>query len=143
MTARTWTAPATVVIPTELMADFEEWLDQRRLLLMGPARMSEDPEDLVWTVGPRREDFFGPHRASVFTIQGSGEQVQLVPLTEEQEIQILQFPAERHARLRAMGISAEQEREIRQRAAEQNRRAKAQEEQASLARQRDEDYQGD
>lgn len=115
---RTWTEPATVVIPTELMADFEEWLAQRRLLLMGPARMSEDPEDLVWTVGPRREDLLA-HRADFAA------------------------PYDRGARLRAMGISEGQEQEIRLRAAEQNRAAKAQEEQDRLARQRDEDYQGD
>lgn len=126
MTSRTWTEPATVVIPAELMADFKEWLDQRRLLLMGPARMSEDPEDLVWTIGPRREELLKHKAAS------------LAALVKE----AAEAP-DRSARLRAMGISEEQEREIRQRAAEENRAVKAQEEQERLARQRAEDYQGD
>lgn len=115
---RAWTGPATVVIPAELMADFEGWLDQRRLLLMGPARMSEDPEDLVWTVGPRREDLLA-HRA---TLTGSYD---------------------RGARLRDMGISEEEEREIRRRAAERQLRENEQARQDRVARQRDEDYQGD
>ncbi|QOD06020.1 hypothetical protein [Pseudarthrobacter sp. BIM B-2242] len=123
---RTWTGPATVVIPAELMADFEEWLDQQRLLLMGPARMSEDPEDLVWTVGPRRQDLLAHKAASLAAMVESTASL-----------------PDRGARLRAMGISEEKEREIRRRAAEQSRLAKAQEEQGRLARQRDEDYQGD
>lgn len=123
---RTWTGPATVVIPAELMADFEEWLDQQRLLLMGPARMSEDPEDLVWTVGPRREDLLAHKAAS------------LAALVREAA-----SGPDRGARLRAMGISEEEEREIRRRAAERQRRENEQARQARLDRQLDEDYQGD
>lgn len=115
---RTWTEPATVVIHEVLMPHFEAWLASRSLLLIGPARMSNDPEDLVWTVGPRSEDFLAARAGDT-------------------------GPYDRSARLRAMGISEEQERDIRQRGAEQRMALRAEDEERLAKLRATEDYPGE
>ena len=51
---REWTEPATVVIHDALMSAFEEWLEQRQLMLMGPLHFSEDSGG-TWIVVPSPE----------------------------------------------------------------------------------------
>lgn len=115
-TPRTWDEPATVVIHQALMPAFEAWLSSRDLLLMGPARTSEDPEDLAGTVGPRREHLFAEQPDA---------------------------PYDRSARIRALGISEEQEKEIRQRGAAQNLAIKADDEERLARLRAAEDYTGE